>query len=133
MRKYFNPWKKHIIGLQVTTNSATGNTPFYELSQLGGDAQMRGYYKGAYRDKVLVDGQVEYRMPVWKIFGVTAWAGTGRVAPSYDALSWDGWKFSYGVGFRIRVDTERNTNLRIDFGFGPDGIRGTYINFAEAF
>ena len=133
VRKFFNPWKKHIIALQVTTNSATGNTPFYELSQLGGDAQMRGYYKGAYRDKILVDGQVEYRMPIWKIFGVTAWAGSGRVAPSYDALSWDGWKFSYGFGLRIRVDTERNTNLRIDFGFGPNGISGTYINFAEAF
>ena len=94
---------------------------------------MRGYYQGAYRDKVLVDGQVEYRMPVWKIFGVTGWMGTGRVASSYDNLSLDNWKLSYGFGIRIRVDSKNNTNMRLDFGFGPKGISGTYINFAEAF
>lgn len=133
MRKFFNPWKKHIIALQATTSSATGNTPFYELSLLGGDKQMRGYYQGAYRDKVLVDGQVEYRMPVWKIFGVTGWLGTGRVAGAYDHLTFDNWKLSYGAGIRIKVDSKNNTNLRLDFGFGPHGISGTYINFAEAF
>lgn len=133
LRKYFNPWKKHVIALQATTSSATGDVPFYELSQLGGDKQMRGYYQGAYRDKILVDGQVEYRMPVWKIFGVTGWLGTGRVAESYSDLSLDGFKLSYGGGIRIKVDSKHNTNLRLDFGFGPDGISGTYINFAEAF
>jgi hypothetical protein len=30
-------------------------------------------------------------------------------------------------------DTPRDTNLRFDFGFGPGGIHGFYINFAEAF
>jgi outer membrane protein assembly factor BamA len=133
MRKFFNPWKKHVIALQATTSSATGNTPFYELSLLGGDKQMRGYYQGAYRDKVLVDGQVEYRMPVWKIFGVTGWMGTGRVASAYDNLTLDNWKLSYGIGIRIKVDSKNNTNMRLDFGFGPHGISGTYINFAEAF
>jgi outer membrane protein assembly factor BamA len=133
MRKFFNPWKKHIIAFQATTSSATGNTPFYELSLLGGDKQMRGYYQGAYRDKVLVDGQVEYRMPVWKIFGVTGWMGTGRVASAYDDLTLDNWKLSYGFGIRIKVDSKNNTNMRLDFGFGPHGISGTYINFAEAF
>ena len=133
VRKYFNPWKKHVIALQATTTAASGDVPFYELALLGGDKQMRGYYQGAYRDKVLVDGQVEYRMPVWKIFGVTGWLGTGRVAGSYSELSFDGFKLSYGAGIRVKVDSKHNTNLRLDFGFGPDGISGTYINFAEAF
>jgi hypothetical protein len=133
VRKFFNPWLKHVIALQATTTSATGNTPFYELAQMGGDKQMRGYYLGAYRDKVLVDGQVEYRMPIWNIFGMTAWVGTGRVANSYNSLSLDGFKLSYGLGLRIRVDSKHNTNLRVDFGFGQNGIKGTYISFAEAF
>jgi hypothetical protein len=132
-RKYFNPWLKHVIAVQATTTSATGNVPFYELALMGGDRQMRGYYQGAYRDKVLLDGQVEYRAPIWNIFGLTAWLGTGRVAKSYDDLSLDGFKLSYGVGLRIKVDSKHNTNLRVDFGFGQDGIKGTYISFAEAF
>ena len=132
-RKYFNPWLKHVIALQATTSFATGEVPFYELCMLGGEYQMRGYYKGALRDKVLVDAQVEYRMPVWNIFGVVAWIGTGRVAPNYGSLALDGFWLSYGGGLRIMVDSAHQTNLRFDFGFGPGGINGFYINFAEAF
>jgi len=132
-RKYFTPWLKHVIALQATTTYCTGNVPFYELALLGGDNQMRGYYQGAFRDKVLVDAQVEYRMPVWNIFGVTGWFGTGRVADKYENLAIDGFKFSYGGGLRIRVDSKHDTNMRFDMGFGPGGISGFYINFAEAF
>ena len=133
MRKYFNPWLKHVIALQATTSNTTGDTPFYELSMLGSDTQMRGYYKGAYRDNVLVDSQIEYRAPIWNIFGVTGWVGTGRVASSYKNLSLNGWKLDYGAGLRIRVDTKNNTNLRIDYGFGPNNISAVYFAFAEAF
>lgn len=133
MRKYFNPWLNHVIALQATTSNTPGDTPFYELSMLGSDTQMRGYFKGAYRDNVLVDSQVEYRAPIWNIFGVTGWVGTGRVANNYNDLSLNGWKLSVGGGLRIRVDTEHNTNLRIDYGFGPNGVSGVYFAFAEAF
>jgi hypothetical protein len=133
LRKFFNPWYKHAIALQATTACRTGDVPFYELAQLGGDEQMRGYYKGAIRDKVLVDCQLEYRMPIWNVFGINAWVGTGRVAQKYSDLSLDGFWLSYGGGLRILVDAEHNTNFRFDFGFGPGGVNGFYINFGEAF
>ncbi|MBP6335106.1 MAG: BamA/TamA family outer membrane protein, partial [Bacteroidia bacterium] len=132
-RKYFNHYKKHVIAIQATTTYATTAVPFYELSMMGGEYQMRGYYKGALRDQVLVDGQIEYRMPVWKIFGLTSWIATGRVASSYHSLNMDGLWLSYGGGFRVKVDSKSNVNLRVDFGFGPNGISGVYLNFAEAF
>ncbi len=132
-RKFFNPWLNHVIALQATTTFTNRDVPFYDLALMGGEDKMRGYYKGALRDRVLVDAQVEYRMPVWNIFGVTGWIGTGRVAPGYDGLSLDGFWLSYGGGLRIKVDSKHNTNLRFDFGFGPGGIHGFYINFAEAF
>lgn len=133
LRKYFNPWYKHVIALQVATNHCYGDVPYYELSMLGGENRMRGYYQGALRDKTLLDGQIEYRMPVWKMFGVTGWVGTGRVADKYSNMAFDGFWFNYGVGLRIKVDSESNTNMRMDFGFGPDGINGFYLNFSEAF
>jgi outer membrane protein assembly factor BamA len=132
-RKFFNPWLKHVIALQATTSYAGGDVPFFQLSQLGGDSKMRGYYEGALRDRVLVDAQVEYRLPIWNIFGAVGWIGAGRVADSYSNLSLDGFHLSYGGGFRIRVDSKHDTNLRFDMGFGPDGIKGFYINFGEAF
>jgi outer membrane translocation and assembly module TamA len=107
--------------------------PFYDLALLGGEDRMRGYYKGALRDKVLFDTQVEFRMPVWNIFGITTWVGTGRVADSYKNMSLNGLWLSYGGGIRIRVDSENNANLRLDMGFGPNGVSGFYFNFAEAF
>ncbi len=132
-RKYFNPWLKHAIAIQATTTAVGGDVPFYSLALLGGDKTMRGYYQGALRDKVLVDTQVEYRLPVWNIFGLVSWIGTGRVGESYSDLSLDGFWLSYGAGLRIKVDSEQNINLRIDFGYGPGGISGLYFNFAEAF
>jgi hypothetical protein len=132
-RKYFNPWLKHVIAIQATTSYTTGDVPFYDLAMLGGEDKMRGYYKGALRDKVLVDAQIEYRMPVWNIFGITTWVATGRVADQYTNLSFDGLWLSYGGGIRIRVDSKNNTNLRLDMGFGPNGVQGFYFNFAEAF
>jgi Omp85 superfamily domain len=132
-RKYINPWYEHVIAVQLATNYTTGNTPYYELSQLGGEDRMRGYYNGALRDKVLVDGQIEYRMPVWNIFGLVGWVATGRVADEYKNLTLDGFWPSYGLGLRIKVDSKSDINMRIDTGFGKDGISGFYINFAEAF
>jgi outer membrane protein assembly factor BamA len=132
-RKYFNPWFRHVVALQATTTYLSDSVPYYDLAMLGGEEKMRGYYKGAIRDKVLVDAQVEYRMPIWKIFGLTTWIATGRVADQYKDLSFNGLWLSYGGGVRIKVDSESDINLRIDFGFGPNGVSGVYLNFAEAF
>jgi len=131
-RKYL-PWKKNVIAGQVTTSYATGNVPFYELSELGGDSQMRGYYEGGLRDNVLVDAQVEFRIHVWNIFGIVGWFGVGQVQSAYSQVALDQFHLSYGPGLRIRVDTKHDTNLRFDFGFGPGGVQGFYVNFGEAF
>jgi len=132
-RKYFNPWRDHIIAVQATTQYSNGDVPFYDLALMGGEDKMRGYYKGALRDKVLIDAQVEYRMPVWNIFGITTWVATGRVMDQYKNFSLNGLWLSFGGGVRIRVDSKNNTNLRLDMGFGPNGVSGFYFNFAEAF
>ena len=135
LRKYFKPWKnlKHVVAVQASTNASFGDVPYYDLALLGGESKMRGYLQGAYRDNVLVDSQVEYRMPVWKTFGIVGWVGTGRVGHSYSDLALSGFRFSYGGGIRIRVDSGSNVNLRLDMGFGGNGVKGFYINFAEAF
>ena len=135
IRKYYKPWDNldHIVALQLATDYSFGDVPFYNLGLLGGSSRMRGYYQGAIRDKVFIDSQVEYRMPVWSILGVVAWVGTGRVAENYADLALSGFRISYGAGLRVRVDSKNNINLRLDMGFGPDGINGFYINFAEAF
>jgi Omp85 superfamily domain len=129
----FLPWKKNVIAGQVTTSYANGVVPFYELPEMGGDSQMRGYYEGGLRDNVLVDAQVELRLHIWNIFGIVGWFGVGQVQNSYSQVAMDQFHLSYGPGLRIKVDSKHDTNLRFDFGFGPAGIQGFYINFGEAF
>lgn len=134
LRKYYNPWREHVVAVQAYTSNAFGDVPFYDLSLMGGADQMRGYYQGAFRDKALVDGQIEYRMPVWNIFGVVGFVGTGRVFESYHDLSFETWRVSYGGGLRIMVDSKNQTNLRLDCGFGEGGsLKGVYFSFGEAF
>ncbi|HTB24613.1 MAG TPA: BamA/TamA family outer membrane protein [Puia sp.] len=132
-RKYLNPFNKNVIAGQITTSYANGNVPFYELPEMGGASQMRGYYEGGLRDNVLVDAQIELRIPVWNIFGVVGWFGVGQVANSYSQVAMNEFHLSYGPGLRIMVDSKHQTNLRFDFGFGPNGIKGFNINFGEAF
>ncbi len=132
-RKFFNPWHKHIVAFQIYSQANYGNVPFYSLSQIGGTNRMRGYYLGAIRDKVIADTQIEYRMPVWSIFGVTAFASAGRVADTYSKMNLNNLWYAAGFGLRIMVDSTNKANLRFDFGYGMDGSRTIIIGFAEAF
>ncbi len=132
-RAFYNPWFKHVIAFQFVTQQNAGNVPFYSLAQIGGTNRMRGYYLGAIRDKVLADSQIEYRMPIWSIFGITAFASAGRVAETYSGISLDGLWYAGGVGLRIMVDSAHRANLRIDFGWGEQNAKALVIGFTEAF
>jgi len=132
-RKYHTVRPGTIIAGQATTSYTNGVVPFYELPEMGGDSQMRGYYQGGLRDNVLVDAQIELRQHIWNIFGIVGWFGIGQVQNSYSQVAMDQFHLSYGPGLRIMVDSKHQTNLRFDFGFGPNGIKGFYVNFGEAF
>ena len=133
LRKYFNPYLKHVYAFQLYTGFKVGQVPFYSLNMMGGTDRMRGYYYGAIRDKAIIDAQFEYRMPVWKMFGVTAFVGAGRVAPKFNELSFNDLWYCGGFGLRIMVDSKNRANLRIDFGWGQEQAKGIFIGFTEAF
>ena len=101
------------------------------LSPLGGDSLMRGYYAGRFRDKVLLAGQAEYRLPLWWRFGLVGFVGAGGVADRVGILSTSAFKLTYGFGLRFRLNRE-GENLRIDFGYGK-GTSGLYFTAGEAF
>ncbi|SHJ91209.1 Surface antigen [Reichenbachiella agariperforans] len=132
-RKFIKPWYNHVIAFQFHTAGTVGEVPFYSLNQLGGSDRMRGYFSGELRDKTILDTQVEYRMPVWNIIGVVAFASTGRVAPDYSSMTVQGLWYGGGLGLRIRVDSKNNANLRLDYGLGQEGASAFVVAFTEAF
>ncbi len=133
VRKYFNPWKNHVIAGQFYSEINDGTVPFFALGMLGGTNRMRGYYLGAIRDKVVMDAQIEYRLHIWSAFGVVAFFGAGRVADTVSDMNIDGLWYAGGFGFRIMVDSKSKVNLRLDFGFGQEEAKTFSLGFSEAF
>lgn len=133
IRKYFKVFNDHVIAVQAFWGTQEGTVPYFDLYKLGGANRMRGYYEGAIRDFSIFDAQVEYRLPLWKIFGMTGWIGKGQVFPDDGKIDFSDFWTSYGLGLRIMVDSESKTNLRLDVGFNEYGGHAVIINFTEAF
>lgn len=145
-RKYFQPFKKHVLAFQMVLTNTWGEPPFETMALLGGNSIMRGHYEGRFRDNSLYAGQIEYRLPIgrsdWidnreKIpfkerWGVVGFVGFGDVATSFGEIELDKIKSSVGLGIRYLVLPKERINVRIDFGFGTQ-YPGLYFNIREAF
>ncbi len=130
--KFFTLAPKHVLGLQFQGRFSNREVPFQQLSLLGGDKLMRGYYRGRYRDKVLYAAQAEYRWQFYRRFGLVVFGGLGDVSEEFNSFDFSDVKPSYGFGLRYMILPKRKVNLRLDFGFG-ENTQGIYINITEAF
>lgn len=127
-----NKDKYWVLGLNLVGKFTKGQTPFDRVPGLGSDEIMRGYYNGSFRDQKYMAVQVEWRMPIWRFIGFTAWVGTGQVGTKVSEYTWQGLKPNFGVGLRIMYDKKSKSNLRLDQGFG-ESTDGFYFNIDEAF
>ena len=132
LRHYFKIRKNDVLAVQAVGQFSTGQPPFRMLPLLGSDADMRGYYRGRFRDRQYLAAQAEYRLPLFWRFGLTAFAGAGDVANKVSGFRFDSLKPTYGGGLRFVVDRQENINLRLDFAFGKN-TTGFYVAFGEAF
>ncbi len=133
LRKYFPLRKDRVLAMQLNIVSTIGNTPVRDLASIGSSSYMRGYYEGRFTDKSMVAFQAEFRTPVYKRWGLTTFAGIGRVGTSLaDAFQFASIKPSIGIGVRYALRPAEKLNLRIDAGFGKQS-QGTYINIGESF
>lgn len=133
-RKYFS-WKgtvDHIISARFYTNHVIGRAPYYDLSILGGDAFLRGYFYGRFRERNMTLIQAEYRTRLYWRLGLSAFGGVGVLYNDLK-LNDDNFKPNIGLGLRFLVDKEGGTNLRFDYAIGRDGQTGFYVSFGESF
>ncbi len=132
-RKYHTWQEKHTLALRVLTWITLGPAPFYDLSLLGGDSQVRGYYTGRYRENNLISLQTEYRGVIWRRWGWACFGGLSKLNHSLGKLDRDYLRPNYGGGLRFLIDRNEKINLRIDYARGTRGSDGFYISFGEAF
>lgn len=115
---YHKMWKGAVLAYDFHATFTYGNTPWTMLPALGGSNRMRGYYKGQYTDKNLMEFQVEYRQHIYNRHGVAVWGGAGNVFPSPRKFDWSKTLPNYGIGYRWEF--KKRMNVRIDYGWGKN-------------
>ena len=127
---YRRVWKGGILAGEFHSRFNYGNPGWSMMCDVGSTSRMRGYYEGRYRDKNIIEMQVELRQHVWKRNGIVLFAGVGQVFPKFDALRWN--RILPNGGFGYRWEFKHRVNVRVDCGFTREGA-GFMFNINEAF
>ena len=127
---YTRLWPSAILAAELHGKFNYGHTPWGLLSEIGTNDRMRGYYEGRYRDKDLVEGQIELRQHIKGRHGAVAWVGLANVFPSFDEIAWRKTLPNAGIGYRWEF--KKRINIRIDYGLTKNGS-GFIFNINEAF
>ncbi|MTI20195.1 hypothetical protein E1176_04110 [Fulvivirga sp. RKSG066] len=132
LRKYWSINEQNVIATQFFAELNSSETPFREMSLLGGETIMRGYYNGRYRDNQQMALQAAYRKQIFGRVGLVAFGALGDVSPRLSAFDISDFKYTVGGGLRFMVNKSDRLNIRIDYGIGKN-TSGFYFAFAEAF
>lgn len=136
-RVYHSFNQRNVLAAQLFGQFISGDVPFNQLSLLGGDGLLRGYYAGRFRDKNQLAAQVEYRMlPLpfgfTKRWGAAVFGGAGSVFDRFQNLKASEFVWSGGAGIRFLLFPKKDIYSRLDLGFTKEGT-GIYIFIGEAF
>jgi outer membrane protein assembly factor BamA len=119
-----------VLAFRVAFKYANDDAPFFLLPAMGQGADLRGYVVGLYRDKVLLAGQMEYRIRLTNRLGAVLFGGVGGVAPDWS--SFNEALPSVGGGIRWLLAKENQLNLRVDVAWGKDN-QEVYVSIGEVF
>jgi outer membrane protein assembly factor BamA len=128
LRKYLNVTHNQVLAVQSWWSFTTGEAPFQHISLIGGSDRMRGYFEGRYRDRHAMVHQLEYRLPVYRNFGMVFFGHAGQVAQSPEQFDWSRFRYGGGFGFRYKLNQD-GLNIRLDIAFGDQ--RAFYFGLNE--
>ena len=129
-RAYHSFWKDGIVAFDLQGTFHSKDVPWSMMALLGNSEQMRGYFIGRYRDKKIIQTQVELRQKIYGRSGIAVWAGAGNVFPGFKDLEWKHTLPTFGAGYRWEF--KKRVNIRLDYGIGR-GESGFYFSINEAF
>ena len=120
--------KRAILVIRGDLQATIGtDVPFYELSSLGGQNNLRGFGVDRYIDKQLIAFSVEERIHVLRTrlagviadFEIAPFIDTGQVFNSFKNVGFKDYRITPGIGFRGII--RPNVVGRIDYGFSREG------------
>jgi outer membrane protein assembly factor BamA len=140
LRQYFYLFNWLTIANRLETRHVTGNVPYWELSMLGGQDNLRGYPLNRFMGNSLLAYTLELRGWFLKFpelenlkFGGHLFTDTGRVFTGSDDLDdlFSGYKQTIGFGGTMSV-FHPDLILRGEIGFSED-ISRIYIGVGYLF
>jgi hypothetical protein len=107
-RSYFNPGNGgFVVANRVGGGTTFGNPEFFQLMQLGGVHNLRGYHSNRFTGKTMAYESLDLRLKLFDFtsyivpgsFGLLAFNDVGRVW--YPGQSSDKWHYGYGGGIYV--------------------------------
>lgn len=98
-----------------------GMAPFVAINGLGSGFPLRGYGEGAFTGYSVVGLSNEYRWPLDKLVDGVVFNEYGLYGRSWNNLSWDKLRNSWGFGFRVRKPDMFLTRFQLAF-HGAQGL-----------
>jgi hypothetical protein len=140
LRKYFEfpTGSKNTVALwSYNWFTTTGKPPYLLLPSIGWDDNFntgRGYIQGRYRANNMSYLECEYRFNLMRngLLGCVVFSNLQTYSTEFSEL-YNRLIPGGGMGLRVKVNKNSQTNLCIDYGFGEDGSRGFFINLGEVF
>ncbi|MCD8081097.1 MAG: BamA/TamA family outer membrane protein [Bacteroides sp.] len=140
-RQYQSVGNRRTLAWMLQSQNVYGNVPLNKYTLTGTPFDLRGYYRGQYRDKSSHTAIVEYRQMIntsrdtrfkrlLHHLGFAAWTGCGFMGPTMGKI--EGVLPNYGAGLRIEV--QPRMNVRLDIGKNTVNNQTLfYFNMTEAF
>lgn len=129
---YYHRLAHGVVALRGYACKVSDRTPLFDLCMFGSGSDLRGYETGRYRDQAMIAAQAEYRFPLAGRFGAVAFAGWGKVAPSFDEMGDQLDLPSIGFGVRWLAAEKARVNLSVDVARGRDST-SLYVYVKESF
>ena len=127
---YHKAWRGAVIAGEFHSMFNYNDVPWPMLATVGGQSRMRGYFEGRYRDKNIMEAQIELRQHIKKRHGIVVWVGASNVFPKFSEMRLKHTLPNFGTGYRWRF--KQGVNVRLDLGLTRNGM-GFIFNINEAF
>ncbi|MDO9390451.1 MAG: BamA/TamA family outer membrane protein [bacterium] len=138
-RSFILAWHAKASG--IYTFNRVGPVPIQERLKLGGAMNLRGYSQDEISAdtfstvNMLVNGNLELRIPVYKMLGACLFVDAGNVWADFESVKWKHYHGGTGLGFRFYTPIGP---VRLDYAVKTEGkmeVNGglIYINLGHAF
>ena len=126
-----------VLAFWGLTTFTRGNVPYLDLPSTGGDMYNnagRGYVVGRYRGREMLYLEAAYRYGLTKngLLGAVAFVNTESFS-EYTTNTFQRVAPAGGMGLRIKINKQSDTNICIDYAIGVSGSHGLFVNLGEVF